>query len=229
MNFAANQIQFGEFLPPQEGKQTEIGVKTEWLGGRLNVSASYFDIKQLNNTVQPFPQTTPVSFILVNGVTSKGVDGDIAFAVTRNLSVIGSFAIFDARSAVHFPWNATPQPGDGRTYTAMPVNNVSERSFSLWGRYKITEGRLKGLSIGVGVNNVAKRAITDNANLIFYGYIPGHTLVDANFNYETKRFKYQLRIDNVLNNSDYVHASRSNNVIVPGTPTNVGGSIAYKF
>ncbi len=229
VNFAANPIQFGQFLPAQEGRQTEIGVKTDWMGGRLNVSASYFDIKQLNNTVQPFPQTTPTSFLLVNGVTSKGIDGDISFSVSQNFSLIASFAIFNAESAIHFPWSVTPQPGDGRTYTAMPVNNVSEKNFSIWGRYKFNQGRFKGVAVGLGVSNVAKRAITDNANLIFYGYIPSYTLVDANINYETKRFRYQLRIDNLLNNSDYVYATRSNNVIVPGTPTNIGGSVTYKF
>jgi iron complex outermembrane receptor protein len=229
VNFAANPIQFGEFLPPQEGRQTEVGIKTDWLSGRLNVSASYFDIKQLNNTVQPFPQTTPTSFILVNGVTSKGVDGDISYSVSQNFSLIASFAVFNAESAVHFPWNVTPQPGDGKTYSRMPVNNVSERNLSVWGRYKFSQGALKGVAVGLGVSNVAKRAITDNANLIFYGYIPGYTLVDANINYETKKFRYQLRIDNLLNNSSYIYASRSNNVIVPGTPINIGGSVSYKF
>lgn len=229
VNFAANPIQFGEFLPPQEGKQSEIGFKSDWMDGRLSVSASYFDIEQANNTVQPFPQTTPTSFLLVTGATSSGVDGDIAFAVTPNFSVIASFAIFTAENKLRFPWANTPMPGDGKTYSVLPINNVSERNYSLWGRYKFTEGRLKGLSVGMGLNNVAKRAITDNANQVFYGYIPGYTLVDANVNYDTERVRYQLRIDNLLNDSDYIHAARSNDVIVPGAPIRFGGSVTYKF
>ena len=85
------------------------------------------------------------------------------------------------------------------------------------------------LSLGLGLSNVAKRAITDNANQVFYGYIPGYTLVDSTVNYETKRFLYQVRVDNVLNDSGYIHAARSNQVIVPGAPSNVSGSITYKF
>jgi iron complex outermembrane receptor protein len=229
VNFAANPIQFGQFLPPQEGKQWELGVKSEWMDGRLSVSASYFNIEQINNNVQPFPQTVPASFILTPGVHSKGIDGDIAFAVNDNRSFIASFALFDATSAMREPWSLAPQPYDGKIYSVLPVNNVSERNFALWSRYKFTKGALQGLSIGVGVSNLSKRAITDNANQVFYGYIPGYTLVDATINYTTKRFLYQLRIDNVLNDSDYIHAARSNQVIVPGSPTNIGGSITYKF
>jgi iron complex outermembrane receptor protein len=229
VNFAANPIQFGQFLPPQEGKQWELGVKSEWMDGRLSVSASYFNIEQINNNVQPFPQTVPASCIITPGVHSKGIDGDITFAVNDNLSFIASFALFDATSAMREPWSLAPQPYDGKTYDSLPVNNVSERNFALWSRYKFNTGALKGLSIGVGVTNLSKRAITDNANQVFYGYIPGYTLVDATINYTTKRFLYQLRIDNVLNDSNYIHAARSNQVIVPGSPTNIGGSITYKF
>src|SRR5690606_18089311 len=146
-NFAANPIQFGQFLPPQEGKQWELGVKSNWLDGRLNVSVAYFDIEQINNTVQPFPQTIPRSLILVPGVLSKGFDGDISFAVNDNLTLVGSFALFDATSAVRHPWDKVPMPYDGKTYTELPVNNVSERNFSLWARYKFNSGTLNGLSI----------------------------------------------------------------------------------
>ena len=229
VNFAANPIQFGQFLPPQEGKQSEFGFKSNWLGGRLNIAANYFDIQQLNNNVQPFPQTVPPSFLLINGVLSKGVDGDISFAVNDNLLFIASFAVFDASAALRSPWSVTPMPSDGQKHATLPVNNVSEKNFSLWGRYKFTTGPVKGLSIGVGLNTLSKRAITDNANQILYGYVPGYGLVDANFNYETKRFKYQLRIDNLLNKKDYFHAVRSNQVMLPGFPTNVGGAIIYKF
>ena len=229
VNFAANPIQFGQFLPPQEGEQWELGVKSEWLGGRLNASVAYFDIQQLNNNVQPFPQTVPASFILTPGVHSSGFDGDISFAVNDNLTFVASFALFDAVSAMRAPWSLAAQPYDGRMYSSLPVNNVSERNLSLYSRYKFNSGRFNGLSVGVGVSSVARRGITDNANEVFYGYVPAYTLVDATINYATKKFLYQLRIDNVLNDSEYIHAARSNQVIVPGTPTNVGVSITYKF
>lgn len=68
----------------------------------------------------------------------------------------------------------------------------------------------------------------NNANLVFYGYVPGRTLVDAIVSYETGRFKYQLNIDYVLNRN-FIYASRSNQVIVPGSPTNLRAAVTCKF
>jgi iron complex outermembrane receptor protein len=228
-NFAANPIQFGKFLPPQQGKQWELGVKSSWLNERLNVSASYFDIQQSNNTIKAYPTTTPPSLLLVSGVNSKGIDGDISFSINSNLSLVATFAFFQASAALNSPWSLAPQPFDGSITDSLPVNDVSERNFSTWLRYKFTDDRFKGLSIGIGYNALAKRAITDNANNLLYGYLPGQGLVDMNINYETKHFKYSLRVDNLLNNRGYFHAVRSNQVILPGYPINIGGAITYKF
>ncbi len=227
-NFSANPIQFGQFLPPQEGTQKEIGLKSEWLGGRVHVSVNHFEVTQLNNSVPAFPQTTPPSQVLVPGTVSRGWDGDFTFSLNKNLDVVGSFALMHAHVPLPAPWNLTPQPYDGRVYQNLPVNNVSQHNLAAWTRYKFSTPTLKGLSVGVGVSYLAKRAVTDNANLIFYGYIPGRTLVDMTINYETSRCRYQLNIDNVLNR-DYLYSSRSNQVIVPGSPTNLRAALTYKF
>ena len=227
-NFSANPLQFGQFLPPQEGAQKEIGLKSDWAEGRVHFSLNHFEVTQLNNSVPAFPQTTPPSQILVPGTVSRGWDGDFTFSLNKNLDVVGSFALMHAHVPLPAPWNLTPQPYDGRVYQNLPVNNVSQHNFAAWMRYKCTVSALKGLSVGVGLSYLAKRAVTDNANLIFYGYVPGRTLVDMAINYETSRSKYQLNIDNVFNRA-YIYASRSNQVIVPGSPTNLRASVTYKF
>ena len=227
-NFSANGIQFGQFLSPQEGKQKEAGVKTEWLDGRVSASFTHFEVVQLNNTVPAFPQTTPPSNVLVPGTVSRGWDGDFAVSIGTHLDVIGSFAWLSAHVPLPAPWNLAPQPFDGKVHQSLPVNNVSQQSVAAWTRYKFTGTRSKGLAVGVGVSYLAKRAITDNANMIFYGYVPGRTLVDAVINYETGRFKYQVNIDNVLDRN-YIYAARSNQVMIPGSPTNVRVSITCKF
>jgi len=227
-NFSANGIQFGQFLPSQEGEQKEIGIKTELLGGRVNVSATHFEVVQLNNAVNVFPQTTPPSNLLVPGTISRGFDGDFTLFLGANIDLTGSFALFQAHVPLPTPFNRVAQPYDGKVHTDLPVNNVSERNFAVWGRYKFTDPVFRGVSIGIGVSYLAKRAITDNANAIFYGFLPARTVVDAAISYETTHFKYQVNIDNVLD-QNYVYASRSNQVMIPGTPTNVRASLTWKF
>ena len=87
---------------------------------------------------------------------------------------------------------------------------------------------MKGLAIGLGVSYLAKRAVTDNSNMVFYGYVPSRTLVDAVINYRTSRFRFQLNIDNLFDQG-YIYSARSNQVIIPGTPLNLRFSITQKF
>jgi len=227
-NFSANPIQFGQFLPAQEGAQREIGVKSEWLDGRVSIAVNRFEVNQLNNSVPAFPQTTPPSLVLVPGTASRGWDGDITLSLGDHLDLVGSFALMQAHVPLPAPWNLTPQPYDGKIYRDLPVNNVSQRNLAAWTRYKFTSPAWKGLAIGVGVSYLAKRAVTDNSNMVFYGYVPSRTLVDAVINYRTNRCKYQLNIDNLLNQK-YIYSARSNQVIIPGTPLNLRASITQKF
>jgi len=228
-NFSSNGLSpSNTLLPPQEGRQHEFGVKSEWLDQRLNISVNYFDVTQHNNSVLAYPQTSPPSVVLVSGEISRGFDGDFNFHVSKNLDLLGSFAWFAARVPLPAPYNSVLQPYDHQIHIDLPVNNVSEHNLSAWVRYKFDDSFLRGLWVGLGVSYLARRAITDNNNQVLYGYLPARTLLDAVFGYETKHMIYQLNLDNALN-QDYTFATRSNQILVPGTPINVRGSVTWKF
>jgi outer membrane receptor protein involved in Fe transport len=227
-NFTANPIQNGTFLPPQQGMQREIGIKTDLIPGRVNIAASFFEISQLNNTVPAFPQTVPQSQVLIPGETSRGIDGDFTINFTKNLSLVGSFALFKAHVQEGAPFSLAPQPYDGKIHSTVPVNNVSERNFAAVIRYAFTDHTFKGLSVALASTTLAKRAITDNSNQIFYNYLPGYTLFNLIAAYETKTYKVQLNVDNLLDRY-YWFSARSNQLIFPGTPINPRVNITYKF
>jgi outer membrane receptor for monomeric catechols len=88
-------------------------------------------------------------------------------------------------------------------------------NLAAWTRPKFTVPAVKWISAGVGASHLAKRAVTNNANLVFYGWVPSRILVDLAINYETSRCKYQLNVDNIFAR-DYTYFSRSNQVIVTG-------------
>jgi iron complex outermembrane recepter protein len=227
-NFSSNGVQFGAFLPPQEGAQKEIGVKSEWWDNRITLGVNHFEVVQLNNAVPAYPQTTPPSNVLVPGTVSRGFDGDFSAALAKNLDVIGSFAWFRAHVPLPAPYNFALQPYDNRVHSSIPVNNVSQHNLAAWVRYKFTSSPVKGLAVGLGMSYLDKRAITDNTNSVFYGYLPARALADAMVSYETKRMHFQLNIDNVLGRR-YIYAARSNQVLVPGSPTNLRLAVTYKL
>ncbi len=227
-NFAANGIQNGTFLPPQQGKQKEAGVKAVVIPKRFSLSASYFEIFQVNNTLPAFPQTSPPTQVLIPGETSRGFDGDFTATITKNIDLVGSFALFKAHVQEGAPYNLAPAPYDGKLHTTIPVSDISERNFAIWVRYTFTQASLRGLSLGIGENTISKRAITDSSNQIMYGYIPGYNLFNANAVYETKHYKVQFNLDNMFNQK-YLYSARSNQVIVPGIPINPRVAVTYKY
>jgi len=226
-NFNTN-IQNNIVLPSQRGKQQEIGVKGELLDGKITTTLAYFDIKQVNLTAPSFPQTTPPSFVLVSGENSKGFDGDFTFEVNKNITVLASFASFRARVPLTAQQATVLQPTTHATATELPVGNVSEETFGAWGRYMYTQGGLKGFAFGAGLSYQSKKAITSSANDLFFGYVPGRTVIDAFASYDHGPFKYTLNVDNLLDKS-YIYAARNQNLIIPGSGINVKGAVTWKF
>lgn len=234
-NYALNGVGtvngvIGVPLAPKEGKQSEVGIKSTLLNRRLALNISYFDVQQKNNTGPSSPQNPLNPLVLIPGVVSRGFDGDLSFEVSRNFYLMGSFSWYNAKSILGPAAATFIQPYTGTIIKdSLPVSNTSERSGSLFGLYKFTEGGLKGLNVGLGFNHQTKRAITDNANQVWFGYVPGRTLVNANITYRySEHVNYGLNLDNLLN-TKYIYSVRSNNVIVPGQAFNAKFSVDYTF
>ena len=220
-NFAASAgtLSASNTLVPSFGKQFEAGVKTQGLlDGKLTLNAAYFRLAQTNLTVPAYPQTIPPSYIIVPGETSHGFDGDAYLNLTSNIDLIGSIAWFKATDEVVV--NGVPIFG--------PVNNVAEHTASLWARYAFKSGPLHGFSISLGNSYMSKRAITNNANNIWYGYLPSNFITNLALAYDTKHFRYGLNIDNLFD-KHYIADVRSVSVIIPGETLNARFSVTYKF
>ncbi|HEY4246707.1 MAG TPA: TonB-dependent siderophore receptor [Lacunisphaera sp.] len=218
-NFAPNFLN-GLVLPSQTGRQNEIGIKTDAFNGRLLGNVSWFDLRQENVPVPSFPQTTPPTYVLVPGETSKGFDGDITYRASKNLDILATFASFNAQ--------ASSQANTASPVIHAPVNNVAEHTYGLWTRYKFTDGELKGFSIGVGLSHLSRRAVASNNNAIIYGWLKPFTTADLVLGYETGAFRYGLNVDNLFN-TRYDAAVRNQSIIVPGMGTNVKASVTWKF
>jgi outer membrane receptor for monomeric catechols len=114
-------------------------------------------------------------------------------------------------------------------FGSIPVDNTAEQTESLYALYNITSGTFKNLSLGIGENYQSKRAVTDGPNQVFWGYVPGRTIVDSNISYKyNSHLRYTVTIDNVLD-TKYIYAVRSENVQIPGTPINIKFAVSYSL
>lgn len=96
-----NRDRNGNYLDPLVGKSTELGLKGEWFGGRLQGSAALFRIAQDNFAVvdegQFVPGTTTPAMRGAQGTVSKGYELELVGQVSPQWQVNASWSQYQAR------------------------------------------------------------------------------------------------------------------------------------
>jgi len=218
--------------PTTTGKQYEFGIRTELLDRRLYSTFTYFNISQNNfsipnegNITNPPPDPLLPPIFTDRKVT--GVEWELTAAINDQLSVIGNFAYTRARTPL------------GQAF-----RGVAERTGGALLNYRFNKaGPLKGLSVGIGLDYVAKRpgdnpspagyVASSGTDQLVVGqptfYLPARTLINVMVAYRfAEHWKIQLNIDNITN-VDYMAASTARNTVFPGTPINPRLTLGYSF
>ncbi len=166
---------FGHQFSPQTGTSWEGGFKVEMMGGKLNGTISYYDIKQTGGTqsapnhenlnTQTWDTLTPAQRalrwpgqtradlfaagdIIAGGEQeAKGVDLDLAYTPISNWQIVLSYSHVNHK----FVTSAVPST-IGETY---PM--AMKDRYSLLTRYQFTQGPVKGLAVGVGISGGSKQ------------------------------------------------------------------------
>lgn len=144
-------------FPPEESDQLEVGLKGQFLEGRLNATAALYTIDKENVV-----QGSGAEAELIDGQSSRGLELSIVGQPVAGANVIAGYAFTDAE----LPDGNRPR-------------NVAEHTFNLWSSYEVQGGPLTGLGVGAGVFHVGDR-YGDNANT---WELRAYTLVDASIWY----------------------------------------------
>ena len=193
----------GNASEPIMSNSFDIGVKTEFLNGRLTASATYFDISRENiayrDTAREIATGRSQYFIFGNAETSKGIEVETNWALTDNYSLIGGWS--------HIPTAETTKSNNvnfiGRRFGGIPEN-----SFVVWNRYEFKNDALAGLALGFGVrHNEETNLSQDPQNVVM---IPAFTVYDAMVSYKFKAFDRDLKAQlNVKNLTDKLYREGS--------------------
>jgi len=129
----------GSTLDPREGDNYEIGLKSEYFGGRLNTSIAAFEIKQDNLAeVDPgkvVPGTTTSAYRAISGATTRGFEVEATGELQPGWNLSASYN------------HSITKDADGeRVNTVFPANMVK-----LWTTYRLP-GELEPLTVGGGMN-----------------------------------------------------------------------------
>lgn len=130
----------GSTVKPREGDNYEIGLKSEFFGGRLNTSIAAYEIKQDNLAVLDEGKTvnndgTTAAYKAVSGATTRGFEIEVNGELMAEWNVSASYN------------HGITKDSDGeRLNTEAPANMVK-----LWSTYRLP-GDFDRLTIGGGAN-----------------------------------------------------------------------------
>jgi iron complex outermembrane recepter protein len=196
---------------PSRGTQYEVGVKGNFLDGKLSATLAAYNLTK-TNVATPDP-TNPQFSIQTGEQRSQGIELDIAGEIAPGLKIIASYANTDARVTSD---NATP--------VGNRLANIPRDQASLWTTYTIQKGDLQGLGFGLGLFYVGSRP-GDLANSF---ELASYLRTDAAVYYRKDGFNAAINIRNLLDN-DYVGYSLGTNSLDRGTPFTVVGTVGFEF
>ena len=205
----------GNPVEPERGINYEIGLKTELLDGRLRTLLALYHLKRKNVATPNLATVNPLDAIATGKQRSQGIELEGSFDITEGWEITGAYTYTDAVIA-----EDNNLPVGARLY------GVPRHTISLWSKYTLQHGPLKGLGVGLG-----GRHYSDQEGDVTYTApfrLPSYTIMDAAVYYERGRFNAQVNVNNLLDKRHFVGAY--NNLYVrPGEPLNVTATVGWTF
>ncbi|MGF1987908.1 MAG: TonB-dependent siderophore receptor [Nostoc sp. ZfuVER08] len=196
---------------PERSKQYEVGVKGELFDGRLSATLAAYHLTK-SNVLTTDPIDTNFS-IQVGEQTSKGIELDIVGEITPGWNVIATYGYTDARVT-----------RDNDLPVGNRLQNVAENTASLWTTYELQQGNFKGLGFGLGFYYVGDRPGDFQESFI----LPSYFRTDAALFYKQDNWRLGLNIKNLFDINYYVE-TQGREVVYPGAPFTVIGSVSFTF
>ena len=124
----------GDIAPyvPEDLWSYEVGVRSDWLDNRVRVNLSVFyqDYKNIQANVRvPFMGNTIRQVISAAEARQQGIEGEIEFWPTSNLSISANFAYLDQKYTKILP------PAVGQITLETPIASAPKETYSLVGSY----------------------------------------------------------------------------------------------
>lgn len=198
-NTRGNGIPFKD-VKPLETELAELGAKLEALDGRISATLAIFELEQ-QNRLTPSP-TNPQLTIQGGHARSRGVELDLAAQPIEGWNLVASRGYTDAELTKSFDRSAPVGNRPG---------NIPAHQGSVWSDYRFDNG----LGFGLGVFRVGARYALDDDSV----RLPAYTRADASLFYEQGRYRVQLVLNN-LSDETYYESANNNVQIGPGAPFN---------
>lgn len=179
---------YGRPYRPQEGKQSEVGIKYKPQRDTL-VTLSYYDVEESNRLVQDPDELQ--NFLQAGSVASKGYEIEAATTVFDTLSLTAAYSHTNSKVL-----------DDNIAVEELRVENTPENLASFLALNEFISDGDMSLSAGIGVRYIGDK--TDTSNLYL---TPSVTLLDLSMNMSYQDWTLRVNINNALNKEYYATCS----------------------
>ncbi|MBO2008586.1 TonB-dependent receptor [Hymenobacter negativus] len=195
---------------PEHANQLEGGVKLDAAGGRLSLTASYYDIR-VKNLLRILTPTTQAQD---GNQVSRGVELNLVASPVRSLNVVGGFA-----------YNYSEFVDTNTDLNSRRPNTASAPYLAnAWVSYRQPEGVLKGLGAGFGGNYASDNKILNSASQGVFT-LPAYTVFNASIFYDQPKYRISAKVDNLTDQKYWIGYTTMNAQKL----RSIVGSVAYKF
>jgi outer membrane receptor for ferric coprogen and ferric-rhodotorulic acid len=202
-------------IDPRTGAQYEIGIKGEFLDGRINTHAALY---RLEDTNRALPDPVDDQFSVAAGkVRSEGFETEISGQLTPQWQLTAGYAYTTTEYLRALPAQ------EGESYSPFtPKHNVN-----LWTKYSFADGILQDFYIGGGLRTVSE-FYSGSSNLRFEA--PGYTTVSLLGGYAIdEHWKVSLNIENLFDRKYYEKVSGTTRQNFYGAPLNASVALRGSF
>lgn len=188
-------------LHSESSRQSEVGVKTEFGGGRLTSSLALYDLAKFN--IAAGDPNHPGFDVDIGKVRSKGVEFDLQGELAEGWDAIANFS-YTQPYVVIGAAGASAGPASETIVAGHLLEGVPEHLFNLWTTYRLRQPAWKGWKIGAGARWAASSSypFTGLSTPAFWN---DSLLASYQQKVGAATLTGQLNVDNLFNKFYYVN------------------------
>ncbi len=199
---------------PEKSRQHELGIKKEWVKGKLLSTIALYHIKKMDVLALDPNDALGMRNIPIDDVTSKGVELSLQGNIAHNIDVIANYAFNETYTIETTGYDSYPEG---------PFPQAPKHNANIWTKYNVSKGLLKHLGLGLGYNYLSERTtFVKNFN------IPAFYTIDAAINYKYHNISIGLNLYNLTNTIYWTGAYGPGNLF-PANPRTFRLTVGYVF
>jgi len=205
----------GDQIEPRTGEQYEVGVKGEYLQGRLNLHAALYRIEDQNRALAD--PTDPQFSIAAGEARSEGFETEVSGHLTERWLITAGYAY----TTTEFLRASAAQEGES-------INPLTPRhNANLWTKYRFLGGDWDGLELGGGMRAVGDFSAGSGAARVD---APGYATVALMARYAlNKHTSVALNVDNLFDKKYYEKVNAGTRQNYYGMPRNLTLTLRTRF